>query len=432
MSYPMHYRGGRALIGCAALAAGTTGTALAQGGGSLEEIFVTGSRISREGFDAPTPVTQIDADYLRNLGFVNVGSAVQQLPINKASLTPETNGFGSFNVGAQIVNLRALGANRTLTLVDGRRHIPSTDTANVDLNLIPPLLLERTEVVTGGASAAYGSDALAGVVNVILDKDLEGLRFQLDYYQTAEGDGEAAHLSAAGGTDLFGGRAHLIVGGEYEDAKGVDSCILTRDWCSNLPGVITNSLSAINGEPRNIITDNVRMGGMTSGGLIVGANFLGTNYVPGANQAGGGVPTTLPTNHPLYGIQFDAGGNPIPFVNGQYYNNNNPNQVGGSGFSRSETVNPRVPVERYSVFSHLNYELTDTTNLFFEASFGAVNSQNLGAARWFNNQFSVLVPRDNPYIPTPIAQIMDANGDHFVPPRQALGRLGPRRKSLRQ
>jgi iron complex outermembrane receptor protein len=381
----------------------------AQANDSLEEIFVTGSRISRQGFDAPTPVTSIDSDYLLDLGFVNVGAAVQQLPINKASLTPETNGFGSFNVGAQIVNLRALGANRTLTLVDGRRHIASTDTANVDLNLIPPLLLERTEVVTGGASAAYGSDALAGVINVILDKDLEGLRLQADYYQTGEGDGESTHLSAAGGTSLFGGRAHLIVGGEYEDAEGIDSCMLVRDWCSNLPGVITNSQSATNGEPRNIITDDVRMGGMTSGGLIVGSNFTGTGYVPGSNTAGNGIPPTLAPTHPLYGTQFDAAGNPIPFQNGAYYNNNNPNQRGGDGFSRGETVNVRVPVERFSLFSHLNFELTDTTNLFFEVSGGKVDSSNLGAARWFNNQFSVLIHRDNPYLPAATAAVMDAN-----------------------
>ena len=272
-------KGGSATLACGVLAAAVAGQLRAQpqaegGSAGLEEIFVTGSRISRQGFDAPTPVTSIDSDYLLDLGYVNVGAAVQQLPINKASLTPETNGFGSFNVGAQIVNLRALGANRTLTLVDGRRHIASTDTNNVDLNLIPPLLLERTEVVTGGASAAYGSDALAGVVNVILDKNLEGLKFQADYYESTEGDGESMHLSAAGGLDLFGGRAHLIIGGEYEDAEGVDSCFLTRDWCSPLPGVIVNSASATNGQPRNLITDNVRMAGMTSGGVITGTNFL--------------------------------------------------------------------------------------------------------------------------------------------------------------
>jgi iron complex outermembrane recepter protein len=408
---------GSATLVCGVLAAAVAGELRAQpqaagGGAGLEEIFVTGSRISRQGFDAPTPVTSIDSDYLLDLGYVNVGAAVQQLPINKASLTPETNGFGSFNVGAQIVNLRALGANRTLTLVDGRRHIASTDTNNVDLNLIPPLLLERTEVVTGGASAAYGSDALAGVVNVILDKNLEGFKFQADYYESTEGDGESMHLSAAGGLDLFDGRAHLIIGGEYEDAEGVDSCFITRDWCSPLPGVIVNSASATNGEPRNLITDNVRMAGMTSGGVITGTNFLCSAGVPCAFGANGntltGIPPTLLPTNPFYGRQFDAAGNLVPFAIGAYNNNNNLNQQGGDGFSRGETVNPRVPVERYSVFTHMNYELTDTTNLFFELSYGAVNSQNLGAARWFNAQFAIPIYRDNPYIPANVASIMDA------------------------
>ncbi len=367
----------------------TSSTLAQQQSGGLEEIFVTGSRISRTGFDTPTPVTSVDSQYLFDLGFVNVGAAVQQLPINKASLTPETNGFGSFNVGAQIANLRALGANRTLTLVDGRRHIPSTDSGNVDLNLIPPLLLERTEIVTGGASAAYGSDALAGVVNVILDKDLEGIRWQLDYGVTGENDGESTHVSAAGGLDLFNGRGHLIIGGEYEDAKGVETCVKTRDWCRKLPGIITNAQSATNGQPRNIITDDVRMGRMTSEGLIVGN-------------------PTLPTNHPLYGIAFDAAGNPVPFQHGQYYGNYY--EKGGDGFSRYETTNPRVPVERMSLFSHLEFEIGDTTTMFFETNFGTVESYHLGAARWFNPPaFEIPIYRDNPYLHPDIAAIMDAN-----------------------
>ncbi len=376
------------LIAVAVAAALTTGSVTAQE--QLEEIFVTGSRISRDGFNAPTPVTAIDNEYLLELGFVNVGAAIQQLPINKASLTPETNGFGSFNVGAQIANLRALGSNRTLTLVDGRRHIPSTDTANVDLNLIPPLLLERTEIVTGGASAAYGSDALAGVINVILDKDLEGLRLQLDYGQTSRGEGEATHISAAGGLSLFDGRGHMIIGGEYEDAEGIPSCIQTRDWCRSRPGIISNMQSAVNGQPRNIRTDNVVQGQMTSGGQIY--------------QVGSQV---VQPGHPLYGIQFDAGGNPVPYQAGEFYGNSNVR--GGDGFSRFETVNTRVPVERYSLFTHLNYELTDETNLFVETSFGGVNASHLGAARWFQPPQLIPIQRDNPFLPASVAAIMDAN-----------------------
>jgi outer membrane receptor protein involved in Fe transport len=390
----MHARLRRKLLSCAVAAAATTTLQAQQPVGSTEEIFVTGSRISRQGFDAPTPVTAIDNDYLLDLGYVNVGAAVQQLPANKASLTPETNGFGSFNVGAQIVNLRALGAGRTLTLVDGRRHITSTDTANVDLNLIPPLLLERTEIVTGGASAAYGSDAVAGVVNVILNKDLEGVRWQADVYQTGEGDGTSRHLSAAGGRDVFGGRGHLIVGGEYEDADGVDSCVLTRDWCRDLPGIVTNNENRVNGLPRNLITNDVRLGNMTSAGLITGAT-VGTAALTNTQFLASRVA----------GLQLDAAGNPVPFAYGIPFNQTF--QTGGSGFSRYETTNPRTPVERASVFSHLDIDLTDTTTLFFETSLGAVDSYNLGAARWFNGAQAINVLRRNPYIPASVAALMD-------------------------
>jgi outer membrane receptor protein involved in Fe transport len=396
MSHSIDPKPSQYLLGGCVLAIAAAGGVHAQPGPGVDEVFVTGSRISRDGFDAPTPVTAIDSEFLLDLGYVNVGAAIQQLPSNKATLTPETNGFGSFNVGAQIANLRALGSNRTLTLVDGRRHIPSTDTANVDLNLIPPLLLDRTEIVTGGASAAYGSDALAGVINVILDKDLEGVRWQMDYGQTSRSEGEAVHLSAAGGTSLFDGRGHLIVGGEYEDAEGIPSCMGTRDWCEDRPGIITNQQSAVNGQPRNIRTNNVVQGQMTSAGQIF--------QLRNANGTNGAV---IMPGHPLYGIQFNADGNPIPYQAGEFYPNGNVR--GGDGFSRFETVNTRVPVERYSLFTHLSYELTEDTNLFVETSFGGVNSSHLGAARWFQATGQVPVLRDNPFLHPDIAAIMDAN-----------------------
>jgi outer membrane receptor protein involved in Fe transport len=388
--------GNKPRLSGASLAAGLAGfgviaalphTAAAQGAeNQLEEVFVTGSRVIRSGFDSPTPVTVIGADYLENLGLVNVGEAVQQLPLNKAQFTPLTNGWGSFNIGAQIINLRGLGPTRTLTLVDGRRHIPSTDSGTVDLNMIPSLLLARTEVVTGGASAAYGSDALSGVVNVILDKQLDGFRWQADYGISGQSDGASKHLSLAGGLDLFGGRGHIIVGADYEDSEGIDSCIRTRDWCASRPGSVTNFASAVNGQPRVIITDDVLAGGMTSAGAI-------------AFRAPG---------DPLSGIQFDAGGNPTPYTPGQYVGFT---QQGGDGFSFYETTNIRVPVERYSVMAHLDYELSDATNFFAEFSTGHVYGENLGSARWFNSpSTSFTIQRDNAFLHPDIAQIMDDNG----------------------
>ena len=328
---------------------------------------------------------------------MNIGAAVQQLPSNKASLTPETNGFGSFNVGAEIANLRALGAQRTLTLVDGRRFIASTDTANVDLNLIPPLLLERTEIVTGGASAAYGSDAVAGVINVILNKKLEGIRWQADVYQTGDGDGTSRHITAAGGTDVLNGRGHLIVGGEFEDADGIDSCIRTRDWCSSLPGLITNPSNATNGQPRNIITDHVVLANMTSAGLIVGTPALFAT-----------APSATSNAARLYGLQLDAAGNPIPFEYGFPGNMTQTFQSGGSGFSRYETTNPRTPVTRGTFYAHLDWDLSDKIQLFFDVSAGSTTGWNLGAARWFNGSASsILINRDNPYLPASLAALMD-------------------------
>ena len=168
-----------------------------------EEIIVTGSRVSRSGFDSSQPLTTIDSQQIENLGLVNVGDVVRTLPQNTPFFTETNVGIGNFNVGAQLANLRGLNpffGTRTLTLIDTRRVVPTTEGGAVDLTLIPSMLVERTEVVTGGASAQYGSDAIAGVVNVILDKDLEGFKAQVDYGETAESDGGDTHASFAWGT----------------------------------------------------------------------------------------------------------------------------------------------------------------------------------------------------------------------------------------
>ncbi len=138
-----------------------------------------------------------------------------------ATYGPAANG-GSASAGRNSLNLRGLGIMRTLTLMDGRR-FPATATNNtVDTNLIPQALIQRVEVVTGGASAAYGSDAVAGVVNFILDKAFTGIKADVGYGITERGDGAEFRGDVTFGTGFADGRGHLTLNGEYYDSKQVD------------------------------------------------------------------------------------------------------------------------------------------------------------------------------------------------------------------
>lgn len=217
-------------VGAAAFAQ----SAPAAGGPEAElvEVTVTGSRIQRaEGFEAPTPLTVLGAAELQKSGDPSFAAALNRIPAFRAQTTPTTSIFGAGNAGANVMDLRFLGASRTLVLVDGRRFVPATRDGAFDAGLVPNALVQRVEVVTGGASAAYGSDAVAGVVNMILDKDFTGIRSQVQYSQTAENDAPETLVSLAGGTSLFGGRGHIVGSLEYlKDGKAGDC--FSRSWCS--------------------------------------------------------------------------------------------------------------------------------------------------------------------------------------------------------
>src|SRR5262245_15621720 len=150
------------------------------------EIVVTGSRIARSGFTSPQPVTVVGAERLEQRAQTNVGEALNELPSFRGLVTPATQQAVGGNIGARVLDLRGLGAPRTLVLLDGKRFVPSTIQGTIDVNLIPSPLIERTEVVTGGASAAYGSDAVAGVVNFILNKRLEGFKGSVQFGRSEE------------------------------------------------------------------------------------------------------------------------------------------------------------------------------------------------------------------------------------------------------
>lgn len=380
-------------IACAALATALQGNAIAQEtaqeDAQIQDIIITGSRLARSTFDAPSPVTVIGGEQFEQRAVVNVGAGISELPAFRPSTTPTTQGFGSFNVGAQIVNLRGIGVTRNLILVDGRRFAPTTREGSVDLNLVPAILVARTDVVTGGASAAYGSDALAGVVNIILDKQLDGFKVQADYGISAKGDGDDFHVAAAFGTDLGTSGARFIIGGEYDDQRGIGNCF-TRDWCK-VGTVASNPAYATNGLP-NYIRSNSNGGWFfNSAGVVSPANNPSPATAALRNMLGTG------------GITFAPDGTPQPYRPGTFAFALN--QIGGDLYPTYTDANITVPVKRYSVFGHLDVPLTDSIDAFVEGSIGHVTGTLLQTA-YFGA--SIPIYADNPYIPAALRPFVPA------------------------
>lgn len=351
-----------------------------------EAIIVTGSRLARSTFDTPSPVTVLGGADLERLAVVNVGQVVDLIPAFRPSTSPTTQGFGSFNVGARIANLRGLGVTRNLILVDGRRFAPTTREGSVDLNLIPALLIERTEVVTGGASAAYGSDAIAGVLNVILNKQFTGIKLQADVGISSHGDGRSFHVGGAYGADFAGGRGHIVIGGEYDDQKGIGNCF-NRSWCK-LGGVVQNTAYATNGQPNYVRSDD-------NAGWLISPSGVVSKFI-NRNATGLAVSNFFGTG----AITFDANGNPVSAAAGSIAFGSG--QIGGDLYASYTDANISVPVKRYTGFAHADYEFSDSIKGFIEGSYGHVDGTLLQTAYYSN---SLPIYADNPYIPASLRTI---------------------------
>lgn len=202
-----------------------TGPALAQDAGEVEEIVVTGSRIARDpNLTGALPVQSVDSQQIRQSGEFSISDVVNDVPALLASVTSEQSITPStaYTDGANILELRGLGANRTLVLVNGRRHVGGVQGSSaVDIGSIPTRLVERVEVLTGGASAVYGADAVTGVVNFIMMDDYEGLNFDASYGISSEGDGAQAAITGTWGINFAGDRGNFVVSVDYRTDEGL-------------------------------------------------------------------------------------------------------------------------------------------------------------------------------------------------------------------
>ena len=252
----------------------------------LEEVVVTGSRIRRADYVANAPVATLGADQIELTATVNTEQLLNTMPQMVPGFDRTSNNPGN---GTATVDLRGLGSNRTLVLINGTRAVPTTQGGSVDINNIPTALIERVEVLTGGASAVYGSDAVAGVVNFVLKDDFEGVSFNVMTEQTEEGDAELTSIDLTIGGNIADGRGNVVINAQYTDRedlfqgdRGFANFAQFDDTDANGNPILINGGSS--GVPGTSIFAGGLSGFSPSSGIVFGDNGEARPFVTGGDN----------------------------------------------------------------------------------------------------------------------------------------------------
>lgn len=369
----------------------------------LEEVVVTGSRIQRSTFDTSTPVNIIGQETISQSGFTNINDVLRFDPsigvgLNSANSSP--SGLPNAQAGAGFVNLRGLGTDRSLVLVNGRRRVSgSFDSSAVDVSMIPAGLIERVEIITGGASAVYGADAVSGVVNIITKDDMDGLEVSVGGGMGTEGSGgERISVDVTGGTEFSGGRGSLVFGLSY--SKENELTALQRDFAKVQLDLETNPA---NTGPNDGIPDRVHV---SNRGLFI------FPYTGGFN-VGGQWYTVDP------GVRLLDRGQPF----------NSSSGIGAEGFRYIEFAKLRQDQEILAAHIGLDYEIASGIDFFLDADFGQTTSIGAGQPDNTTQGGGLIINRirrENPLIPADLAAFMDARGLAFINYNQAYKSWGSR------
>jgi iron complex outermembrane receptor protein len=367
-----------------------------------EEVVVTGSRITNtNGMETPVPVTVVTPTELSVLAPTNLIEGLAQLPQFYGSATTQTPSPFFTSTGAGSLNLRGLQSNRTLQLLDGRRVVPSTIFGGPDINLFPENIIRSVETVTGGASAAYGTDAVAGAVNFVLDKQLQGIKANVQYGANSEGDNKNYKTSVGGGFKA-GQKTHILFNVEKErqdPIRGRD--VLRYDWYRNR-GLINNPAAGAGSSQDNpfyIAVNDVRARGYDIDGIF---------YLPAA--AGG---TQI----------LDSNGNPSPYVLGSPCSTSGCSVTnGGSGHdSQLASINVTPDSGRENGFLYVTHDFTDKFTVYGQLMHGKADFTQLNfgglfpypAIPPFRRNFTIY--SGNPFLPPAIQAAMTANNIASVP-----------------
>ena len=351
-----------------------------------EEIRITGSRIITTNLKSPTPVTAVSAAELAKTTPSDIPDALNKLPQLIGGNTPRSQGNGSFNNGANTLSLRNFGPQRTLILLDGHRVPPTNQNGTVDIDTLPQMMVNRVEIVTGGASAIYGSDAVAGVVNFILDKKFTGLLVKADVGESKYGDGKELQLGAAWGTDLFGGRGHFETSARYRRQARIP--MNARPYGANGQAWLLTG----NGKPNNPFTN-------TPYGRVINAAELGTITCEASGT------TVCPVN----GYTFNSPGIPSPLVHGTPTGSTNLESGGDGGWVPFGTFRSGVDMKEW--FGRFSYDVTDHINAYVQASW----ADSRDRSNWINWVVSPSANRpntlfaNNPFLPASTQAMLGAN-----------------------
>ncbi|PIB94733.1 TonB-dependent receptor domain-containing protein [Caulobacter sp. FWC2] len=381
-----------AALFAAAPALAQTASAPANDSATVTEVVVTGTRIQTTGFTAPTPTSVIGEAQIQNNAQPNVFATIVQLPSLQGSSGSATNTFStsSGQQGLSSFSLRGLGTIRTLTLLDGQRVVGAYYTGVTDVSLFPQLLIQRVDVVNGGASASYGSDAVGGVVNFITDTRFEGLKGNVQAGISKYNDNEQGLVQLAGGRSFAGDRIHVVGSVEWAKENGVGpgdfglDLAGDRHWFTQTTMINRNVTN--DGSPQYLMRDNAQPYAYTKYGLI--------------------------TAGPLQGIAFDQSGNPFQF---QYGSGGVPSKTAGGavtgcfpGFCVGGDLSGNVDsgrtlqskIERKVAYGRIGYDFAENNEAYVSFNLGQVKTSNQPVNGM--NKTGLTLQCANPFVPASV------------------------------
>ena len=354
----------------------------------VEEVVVTGSRIIREGYEAPTPLTVFGTEQMEQNASGNIMNLLNSIPALSGSMLTTSNIVTQQGqLGNQNANLRSLGASRVLVLLDGQRTVGSSLAGVPDIGTFPQQLIARVDVVTGGASAVYGSDAVTGVMNFVLDRTFTGIKGEVSGGVTNYGDDKNYKVALSAGFGFGADRGHVLISGMHMFNGGVTGPH-GRDWDHRGVTQLANpNYTATNGQPQQLYAiDNSGIANLAPGGLI--------------------------TSGPLKGTAFGAGGTPFKYNYGSIYSN--PYMIGGdwqlSDMRVNNDVDPHQGID--NLFTRISYDISDNLNAYVQYGYSQMTAHiNLNTV-WIvgGSAQGLTIQRDNAYLPASVRAAMVASG----------------------